>query len=153
MALRLRAELPALEGVTEWVNGAPDMAQLQGRPVLVHFWAVSCSCCKDGLPILNDWRDRFQAQYGLQLIGVHMPRTEQDRNIAETKRMIEQYKLRHPVAIDNEQTVNDAFLNEYVPAYYLFDAQGQMRFYGAGEKALGMVEQRIHKLLGSQEEA
>ncbi|MFK7691163.1 redoxin domain-containing protein [Paenibacillus sp. HJGM_3] len=151
--MKLRSELPSLEGITEWVNGTIDRDELQGKPLLVHFWAVSCYMCKDGLPTLNEWRDRFGEQYGLRLIGVHMPRSEKDTDIEEAKKTIAQYELKHPVGIDNEHNVTDAFQNEFVPAYYLFDAQGQMRFYGAGEKALGMVEQRIHKILGPKEEA
>jgi thiol-disulfide isomerase/thioredoxin len=153
MPLKLRAELPSFEGVTEWVNGGLDLDQLRGKPILIHFWAVSCYMCKDGLPTLNEWRDRLGEQYGLNIIGIHMPRSEKDTDIDEVKKTIEQYELKHPIAIDNEHKVTDSFQNEFVPAYYLFDGQGQMRFYGAGEKALGMVEQRIHKILGPKEEA
>lgn len=152
MPLRLRSELPEFAGVTEWVNGEVQKQQIQGQPILVHFWAISCYMCKESLPTLNEWRDKFKEQYNLNIIGVHMPRYETDTDIPAVKEAIAQYELKHPILIDNEHAVTDAFQNEFVPAYYLFDEQGQMRFYGAGEKAIGMVEQRVHKILGPKEE-
>ncbi|MEI7028129.1 redoxin domain-containing protein [Paenibacillus sp. y28] len=151
MPMRLRTELPGFAGVTEWINSQVDLEALRGKPVLVHYWAVSCYMCKEGLPLLNEWRVKFGEQYGLQLVGIHMPRSEKDTDVEAVKEMVKQYELQHPIAVDNAHAVTDAFQNEYVPAFYLFDDQLQMRFFGAGEKALGMVEQRIHKILGPKE--
>lgn len=153
MPMRLREQMPELQGVTEWVNGETSKQELAGQPVLVHFWAISCYMCKESLPVLNEWRDKYGEQYNLKLVGIHMPRSEKDTDIDAVKDAIRQYGLKHPIAIDNDHAVTDAFQNEYVPAYYLFDAEGQMRFFGAGEKAIGMVEQRLHKILGPKEEA
>lgn len=151
MPMRLREQMPELQGVTEWVNGETSKQELTGQPVLVHFWAISCYMCKESLPVLNEWRDKYGEQYNLKLVGIHMPRSEKDTDIGAVKDAINQYGLKHPIAIDNDHAVTDAFQNEYVPAYYLFDAEGQMRFFGAGEKAIGMVEQRLHKILGPKE--
>lgn len=153
MPMRLRTELPEFEGVTEWVNGEVTKADLAGKPVLIHFWAVSCYMCKESLPLINEWRKKYEQQYGLQVIGVHMPRSEADTDIAVVKDTIKQYNLEHPVIVDNEHAVTDAFQNEYVPAYYLFDENSQLRHFQAGEKGLTMVEQRLHKILGTNEGA
>jgi thiol-disulfide isomerase/thioredoxin len=152
MPMRLRTEFPELTGVTEWVNGKRTKSELLGKPILVHFWAVSCYMCKESLPLINEWRKTYEMKYGLQVIGVHMPRSEADTELQAVVATIGQYRLEHPVLIDNDHTVTDAFQNEFVPAYYLFDEQGQLRHFQAGEKGLGMVEQRIHKILGPKEE-
>ncbi|WP_199615734.1 redoxin domain-containing protein [Paenibacillus alkalitolerans] len=149
--MRLRTELPEFQGVSEWVNGEASKADLAGKPVLIHFWAISCHMCKEGLPLINEWRKKYEQQYNLQVIGVHMPRSEADTDIGAVKDAIKQYNLEHPVIIDNEHAVTDAFQNEYVPAYYLFDGNSQLRHFQAGEKGLSMVEQRLHKILGTSE--
>lgn len=148
MPIKLRDPLPELRGATEWINGEATKESLAGKPVLVHFWAVSCYMCKDGLPKLNEWKSTLLRQYGVELVGVHMPRSEEDTDVNAVREAVARYGLEHPVAVDNGHAITDAFQNEYVPAYYLFDEQGQMRFYGAGEKALNLVEQRLHKLFG-----
>ncbi|MGO0063141.1 redoxin domain-containing protein [Brevibacillus fluminis] len=150
--MRLREELPDFPGVTEWVNGQATKAELAGKPVLVHFWSVSCYMCKESLPQINEWREKY-AENGLKVIGVHMPRSEADTNIETIKQTIAQYELTHPIAIDNEMKTTDAFANEYVPAYYLFDENLQLRHFQAGEKGLNMVKKRLHRILGIEEES
>jgi thioredoxin-like negative regulator of GroEL len=151
MPMRLRTELPEFQGVTEWVNGEVSKADLAGKPVLIHFWAVSCYMCKESLPLINEWRKKYGQQYNLQVIGVHMPRSEADTDIGSVKDAIKQYNIEHPVIVDNEHAVTDSFQNEYVPAYYLFDEKLQLRHFQAGEKGLSMVEQRLHKIFGANE--
>lgn len=151
MPMRLRSELPEFQGVTEWVNGETNKEQLQGKPVLVHFWAVSCHMCKESLPNINEWIEKYKDEYNLEVIGVHMPRSEKDTEIDPVKETIAQYELKHPIIIDNGHAVTDAFENEYVPAFYLFDEKSQLRHFQAGEKGLKMVEQRLNKILGVKE--
>lgn len=152
MPMRLRSEMPEFEGVTEWVNGQVSKESLEGRPVLIHFWAVSCHMCKESLPQINEWRQTYGAEFDLQVIGVHMPRSEKDTEIEPIKETIKKYELEHPIMVDSQHKITDAFQNEYVPAYYLFDGKQQLRHFQAGEKGLKMVEQRLNKILGKKEE-
>ncbi len=146
MALRLRSDMPEFKNVTEWVNGEVTKEDLQGHPVLVHFWSISCGVCKQTLPDVNEWREKYK-EHNLKVVGVHMPRSEKDTEIAPVKEAIEKYELIHPQMIDNTHSVVDAFQNEYVPAYYLFDQEGKLRHFQAGEKGLHMVEQRLKRVL------
>jgi thiol-disulfide isomerase/thioredoxin len=150
--MRLREELPDFPGVTEWVNGQVTKADLAGKPVLVHFWSVSCYMCKESLPQINEWRDKYKEQ-GLQVVGIHMPRSEADTDIQAIKDTIAQYNLTHPIAIDNAMKTTDAFQNEYVPAFYLFDETLQLRHFQAGEKGLNLLKKRLHRILGMEEES
>ncbi|MBN6186728.1 redoxin domain-containing protein [Aneurinibacillus sp. BA2021] len=149
--MKLRDEMPEFTGVTEWVNGEVAKADLQGAPTLVHYWSISCHTCKETLPQLNEWRDRYKDQ-GLRVISVHMPRSQKDTEIGPIKEAIQQYELIHPVAIDNDYKLVDAYQNQYVPAYYLFDADQKLRHYQAGEKGLKMLEKRLGRVLASEEE-
>ncbi|MGI6127672.1 MAG: redoxin domain-containing protein [Planifilum sp.] len=148
--MRLRTEMPELAGVTEWVNGEVSKADLAGKPVLVHFWSISCGLCKKSLPDVNELREKYKDK-DLQVIGVHMPRSEKDTEIGPVKETIEKYELKHPQAIDNEHNVVDAFENEFVPAFYLFDQEGLLRHRSAGEKALSMLQKPLERVLGTKE--
>lgn len=150
MPMRLRTEMPELAGVTEWVNGEVSKEDLKGKPVLVHFWSISCGLCKKSLPDVNELREKYK-EHDLQVIGVHMPRSEKDTEIGPVKETIEKYELKHPQAIDNEHNVVDAFENEFVPAFYLFDRDGLLRHRSAGEKALSMLQGPLARVLGVKE--
>lgn len=149
MPMRLRSEIPEFQNVTEWVNGEVSKDDLKGHPVLVHFWSISCGICKKTLPDINEWREKYK-DANLKVVGVHMPRSEKDTEIEPVKETIEKYELKHPQIIDNQHAVVDAFQNEYVPAYYLFDEEGKLRHFQAGERGLQMVEQRLKRVLDIQ---
>jgi len=153
MALKLRTPMPDLSGATEWLGGEPvTPASLAGHVTLVHFWAISCGVCKPHLPVLLEWKKKY-ADRGVRFVSVHMPRREEDTNVEEVKKAIEQYGIDHPTAVDNMHALAEAFQNEYVPGYYVFDEQGQLRLYMSGEKVLPNVQQTIERLLAAQQPA
>lgn len=143
MPMHLNTPLPPLTGATEWINGGPIQAgDLEGKPVLVHFWAVSCHLCKETMPTVNSWRDRY-SPLGLQVVAVHMPRGPEDLDAAKVKEVVARLGLTQPVAVDNSHALRKEFGNEYVPAFYVFDKEGKLRHFQAGDRGLRIVERRI----------
>ncbi|MDA8353060.1 MAG: redoxin domain-containing protein [Firmicutes bacterium] len=145
--MRLRTEMPELKGATEWVNGEVNKEELEGKPVLIHFWSISCGICKKNMPDVLKIRDENE---NLKVVGIHMPRSEKDTDVDAVKEAIEKYDLTHPQAIDNQHSIVDAFENEFVPAFYLFDEEGQLRHRSAGEKALNMLERPLQRVLNKE---
>jgi hypothetical protein len=54
------------------------------------------------------------------------------------------------VAIDNRYAIWNAFGNQFWPAHYFVDAQGQVRFVHFGEGAYDAQEQVIQQLLADR---
>ena len=150
MPMRIGTEMPRLEGATEWINGNEETAaaQTKGQITLVHFWSVSCGICKDNMPRVSEWRDKHKEQ-GLRVIAIHMPRYPTDTDTEAVREAIANFNITETCAIDNEHNLRDAFQNEqgYVPAYYLFDAQGKLRSFAAGERGLDMLSSAMNRLL------
>src|SRR5437762_6359695 len=142
MAMRIGTEMPALDGATEWFNGTQAHAELLAKegPTLVHFWSVSCGLCKENLPRVAEWRDR-RASEGLRVIAVHMPRYEADTDAEAVRDAVATYNITEPCAVDNQHVLRDAFRNEqgFVPAYYLFDAEGHLRGFAPGAHGLNAI--------------
>ncbi len=147
MPLRMDSPFPGFKGGTDWFNSEPiTEEQLKGKPLLVHFWAVSCGTCKESLPDVKRWAQEF-ADKGLRVISVHMPRMESDQNIDSIKEVIKDYEITQPCVVDNYHEITDSFENKYVPAFYIFDSEHKMRDFKAGEKAPKMVEQALSRIL------
>ena len=150
MGMRIGTQMPALDGATEWFSGTQAHAEseVKGHPTLVHFWASSCGICKDNLPRVAEWRDEKRVQ-GLRVIAVHMPRYEADTDVENVRELISKYNITEPCAIDNEHRLKDAFQNDqgFVPAYYLFDAEGKLKSFAAGERGLDMLKSAIDRVL------
>jgi thiol-disulfide isomerase/thioredoxin len=145
MPLRLGSPMPELSGATEWLNGEPAQDDLRGSPVLVHFWAVSCHICHDNMLTLRKWRDEYGPR-GLKLVGIHMPRQEEDMDVAKVREEVKAMDVTEPCAIDNTHAMADTFQNKFMPAYFLFDRDGNLKSRTAGDAGLAMLESALARL-------
>ena len=55
-------------------------------------------------------------------------------------------------AVDNEHKLKEAFHNHqgFVPAYYLFDREGKLRSFAAGERGLDMLKTALERVLTAE---
>jgi thiol-disulfide isomerase/thioredoxin len=144
----MRSPLPSLEGATTWINGPePAAAELDGRPLVVQFWSMSCYMCHNALEQVNAWRDRYQAE-GIVFIAVHQPRSEAELDVdAVLKDALEEMKLTQRCAIDNDHAIVDRFQNQFVPGYYVFDRSHNLRHFQAGDKGYERIEAALERVL------
>jgi thiol-disulfide isomerase/thioredoxin len=148
--MRLRQTMPEISGATEWLNGEVTREQLVGeKPVLIHFWSISCHLCKVAMPMVNELRDTYKDK--LNVMSVHMPRSEQDMNMDEIKQTAAEHQITQPIFIDDNLKLTAAFENKYVPAYYLFDKNGLLRHFQAGGSGMKMLEKRLVRIIDETE--
>jgi thiol-disulfide isomerase/thioredoxin len=149
MPLRKGTPMPELAGATEWINGEARRGDLIGSPALIHFFAKSCHICHDNMPTINTWRDEYAAK-GLNVVGIHMPREEQDTDMNAVRADIAQMGVTEPCAVDNQHEIGERFENQFWPAYFLFDAEGNMVGRAAGYAGLKMIEGPLKRLLENE---
>lgn len=147
MPMRLGTEMPQLDGATQWfhTDGVPQLEN--GKVTLVHFWAVTCHICHETMEDVIDMIHRYEAE-GLQAVGMHMPRFEEEANVDKVKTDMETYHMEHPIGLDHMLKVAGEFQNEYVPAFFVFDREGNLKFRAAGDKGFLKVEPKIREALG-----
>jgi cytochrome c biogenesis protein CcdA/thiol-disulfide isomerase/thioredoxin len=157
---RLRADagpgLPALgaapdfTGNQRWFNtagGRPlSLEGLRGKVVLVDFWTYTCINCIRTLPYLKAWDERYRDR-GLVIVGVHTPEFPFERDAGNVEDAIAQNGLGYAVVQDNDYATWDAYGNQYWPAKYLIDAEGQVRYTHFGEGDYEGTESAIRRLL------
>ena len=150
--MKLRSPMPDLSGATAWLNGEVSKNELIGsKPTLIHFWSVSCGLCKEAMPEVNAFRDQYKKE--LNVIAVHMPRSEKDMDLTDIKEVAAQHDITQPIFVDNDMKLTDAFDNQYVPAYYVFDKDGQLRHFQAGGSGMKMLEKRVNRVLDEMRNA
>ncbi|MGM0863723.1 MAG: TlpA family protein disulfide reductase [Bacillota bacterium] len=150
--MKLREPMPELNGATEWLNGEVTKAELVGeKPTLIHFWSISCHLCKEAMPQVNEFRDQYSDK--LNVMAVHMPRSEDDLNLDEIKKVAAEHEITQPIFVDSAHKLTDAFENQYVPAYYVFDNDGNLRHFQAGGSGMKMLEKRVNRVLDEMEKS
>jgi thiol-disulfide isomerase/thioredoxin len=148
--VKLREEMPELVGATEWLNGQVNKQDLiGGKPTLLHFWSVSCHLCKEAMPEVNGLRDEYGDE--LNVVAVHMPRSEDDVNLETVKAVAQEHDISQPIFVDGELKLADAIENKYVPAYYVFDKAGKLRHFQAGGSGMAMLKKRLNRVIGEEQ--
>ncbi len=136
----------------DWINSAPlTLAGLRGKVVLVDFWTFECWNCYRSFPWLNAVEESFSGQL-FQIVGVHSPEFERERDLGRVAAKVREFRLGHPVMIDNDFSYWRAMGNRYWPSFYLIDKQGRLRYHFAGETHAGdvraqAIERRIAELI------
>jgi cytochrome c biogenesis protein CcdA/thiol-disulfide isomerase/thioredoxin len=145
--LPVEGPVPPFDGAVQWLNSPPLTATgLKGKVVLVDFWTYSCINCLRAIPYVEAWAQKYKDQ-GLVVIGVHAPEFAFEKNVDNVKKAIADLGITYPVAIDNNYAIWRAFDNEYWPAHYFIDAQGQVRHHHFGEGDYDQSERVIQQLL------
>jgi thiol-disulfide isomerase/thioredoxin len=145
--LPVEGELPSFTGATGWLNSEPLTPEsLRGRPVLVEFWTFTCINWIRTLPYVRSWFEKYRAD-GLVVLGVHTPEFEVERDVENVRRAAKGMRIDYPIAIDSDYTIWRAFGNQYWPALYFADADGQIRHHRFGEGEYEYSEIVIQLLL------
>jgi thiol-disulfide isomerase/thioredoxin len=130
-----------------WLNSSPlSLDDLRGKVVLVKFWTFGCYNCNHVEPYVKAWCDKYKDQ-GLEVIAVHSPEFDYEKNINNVKRYIQKEHVTYPIAIDNDFITWRAYRNRAWPTIYLIDKKGIIRHQRIGEGGYTTMETMITKLL------
>ncbi len=144
---------PEFAGIDGWLNSEPlTIAALKGKVVLVDFWTYSCINCVRTLPYITAWDEKYKDQ-GLVIIGVHAPEFEFEKKRENVAAAIKQHGIHYPVALDNQLDTWTNFKNQYWPAHYLINQNGQVVYTHFGEGDYAVTENNIRHLLGLKDSA
>ena len=145
--LKSDGTFPSLDGAVAWLNSPPLTREgLKGKVVLVDFWTYSCINCLRSIPYIEAWAEKYKSD-GLVVIGVHTPEFAFEKDQANVAKAVRDLKITYPVAIDSNYAIWKAFNNEYWPAHYFIDRQGNIRYHHFGEGEYDKSEEVIQQLL------
>ena len=140
-------QAPELKEIAGWINSDPQtIAGLKGKVVLIDFWTYSCINCQRTQPYLNDWYQKYRDS-GFEIIGVHAPEFAFEKVPENVKKAGIEANIKYPIALDNKFSTWQAYNNQFWPAKYLIDKDGQVRYTHFGEGDYEITERFIQKLL------
>lgn len=145
--LNTNAPAPDFAGITNWLNSKPlTLSDLKGKVVLVDFWTYTCINCIRTLPHVTSWYNKYKND-GFVVVGVHTPEFQFEHETANVASAIKQFGILYPVAQDNNYATWNAYSNQYWPAEYLIDVNGNIRREEFGEGEYDQTEKAIQLLL------
>lgn len=123
-----------------------DIKSLRGKPLLVTFWATTCTGCLKELPHLIELYHAL-APAGFEIIGVAMAYDPPSQVVEMTTRK----QIPYPIALDIDSSIADAFGNVMLtPTSFLIDPDGKIIQHKIGEMNMEKLNLQIRKLIDDQ---
>jgi thiol-disulfide isomerase/thioredoxin len=124
------------------LDGKPiTLAALQGKVVLLNFWATWCGPCRAEIPDLVALQERYKGR--LQIIGLNV-----DDEEADIKQYVQETGINYPVAM----TSNDVRIQfggiPALPTSFVLDTEGRVVQKHVGLWNPAVYETEIRALLG-----
>ena len=120
-----------------------QLANLQGRPLLVTFWATTCTVCIREMPHLIELYEELSPR-GLEIIGIAMDYDPPNRVLA----MRNARNIPYPVALDIHAEAARAFGNvRLTPTSFLIAPDGRIVYRKLGEMNMAKLRQDILGML------
>ena len=124
--------VPAYQAVS--LSGdSVSLAGQRGKVVLLNVWATWCHPCREEIPELQQLLQRYGAR-GLELIGVSV---DADGNDDGIEAFAKEFRMTYPIWRDPGERISTQFLILGVPATFLVDRAGVLRWRKTGPIAPG----------------
>ena len=102
------------------LEGKPwSLKSLQGKVVLVNFWATWCPPCRKEMPDLESLYKQFQKQ-GLVILAIS------DEDASKVKPFIAEQGISYAVLLDPGRKVNTLFHVMGIPKTFIYDRSGKL---------------------------
>lgn len=142
---------PALTGLDGWLQtDATSLDSFSGQVRIVQFWTYSCHNCTATIPHLQDIYAERQPQ-GLEIIGVHAPEFDYERNPDNVAAAATQLGVTWPIALDTNKTSFGVWQKDrrFWPRTYVLDQNGEIRFDHIGEGSYDELAATVDYLIQS----
>lgn len=133
--------LPRLGG------GDLHLAALRGKPVLLNFWSVTCTPCRQEMPALNRASHDLAVAYGKQapvIVGMDDPLD----SVGDSNTFARRYHVSYPLLVDTQYAI--AFTRYHVgaiPASVFVDRAGRVAAVHLGPLDYAAIMRQLRALV------
>jgi cytochrome c biogenesis protein CcmG/thiol:disulfide interchange protein DsbE len=140
MALPVAAQAPTKAAdftVRDFAGKTVRLSDLQGKVVLLDFWATWCVPCQAEIPKFIEWQKRYGPQ-GLQVLAVSMDDSE-----VAARRFAKRFRLNYPVAMATPKLAESYGGVLGLPANFVINRKGEVVAKHIGLTDLETIEREL----------
>ncbi len=143
-----RGPHPEFLEVQEWIQtDSTAFEDFDGKVLAVQFWTFSCSNCQATFAHMRDLYAKYAGD-DFEVIGVHAPEFDSDRDVNSVAAAAEENGLIWPIAIDNDKLNFRSWQERrFWPRLFLIDADGNVRYDHIGEGAYDEIDAAVGALI------
>ena len=117
-------------------------ASLQGKVVLLNFWATWCPPCREEIPMMTDLQNRFKDK--LQIVGISMD----DSSADEVKQFTEEMKIDYQIVMGSSTLSQEYGGVPALPTTFVVNRDGRIVQKHEGLYPIEVYDSEIRALLG-----
>ena len=143
-----RVRAPDFKGADDWLNTDRPISikELRGQVVLLDFWTYCCINCIHIFPDLKYLEDKYKDQ-PFVVVGVHSGKFDQEKDAQHIRNAILRHNIAHPVAVDSEHDIWNAYGVRGWPTLVLIDPEGYAVWMDSGEGHREFLDRAVAKVL------
>jgi thiol-disulfide isomerase/thioredoxin len=107
---------------------AQPLQSFRGKVVVLNFWATWCEPCRAEMPSLNKLRQSFEGK-PVVVLAVNVGEGE-----GRIKEFLGKVPVEFPVLLDRDAAASKAWKVRMLPATFILDREGRIRYSHAGER-------------------
>lgn len=120
------------------------LSDLQGKNVLLNFWATWCPPCEAEMPHLQKYYDTYAEKDNVEIIGVNV--TYAKEKIERVKQFVEGYQLTFPILLEPTKEVADQYEVFTIPSTFMIDVEGNVQRQIIGPLDLDALQHYVAEL-------
>lgn len=141
-AVPVEMDFPAPELDLFTLEGSPvSLSDYRGNVVLVNLWATWCPPCRQEMPTLQSFYEKYKAD-GFVLIAIDQEETKE-----VVKPFVDEFKLTFPVWLDEDYLAQKEFKTMSLPSSYVVDRNGQVRLMWIGSISMNNLEKYVPDII------
>ncbi|MDL4840757.1 thiol-disulfide oxidoreductase ResA [Aquibacillus rhizosphaerae] len=129
-------QLKQLNGDAETLN----LADLEGKGIMLNFWATYCKPCEDEMPYMQSLYPKYKDD--IEIVAVSVDATQ-----LVIDRFVDNYNLTFPILHDNKEQVMDLYNVGPLPTTYFINPDGEIVEVVSGPLTLERLDGYLQQIL------
>ena len=124
-----------------------QLHQLQGKKVILNFWASWCGPCKVEMPHMEQYYRKYKEKHNVEIVAVNLTSDER-KGKQGIEQFVKSYRLTFPILLDQEGYTKNEYRVKQIPTTYLIHEDGTIAY-----KVMGPLnDQKLIELIESMED-
>jgi cytochrome c biogenesis protein CcmG/thiol:disulfide interchange protein DsbE len=116
-----------------------QLSDMQGKPVLVNFWATWCEPCQVEMPLIQEYYEKYSPDLNVMAVNY-------DETTGEIQPYVKKLGLTFPVLLDPGGKITDLYQIRGFPTTYFIDREGFIHGVYVGILSKHTLEENLKKI-------